>query len=48
MTKQPTVAGAGVDGIDPSAAGQTDGPVSRSVILQAAQREDILQWAQHP
>ena len=36
MTKQPTVAGAGVDGIDPSAAtGQTDGPVSRSVILQA-------------
>ena len=38
MTKQPTVALAGVDGIDPSAAGQTDGPVSRSMILQAALR----------
>ena len=40
MTKQPTVPDVGADGIDPSAAvsGQTDGQVSRSMILQAALR----------
>ena len=40
MTKQRTAPDAGADGIDPSAAsaGQTDGPVSRSMILQVALR----------
>ena len=38
MTKHSTMAGAGVDGTEASAAKGTDGPVSRSVILQAALR----------
>ena len=40
MTKQRPALVAGADGIDPSAAsaGQTEGPVSRSMILQAALR----------
>ena len=38
MTKQRTAPETGAPGIDPpaAAAGQTDGPVSRSMILQAA------------